>query len=147
MATLNRELIGDFQSLDLSQRVAKTFTGVDLSYTGYDRHNPKSFERFNKDAHINRVLFWLSSRKGDFVRQPGEGGILYSIVGQLSSNFNTSLWEKVIADAFNTRFSNDLSLVSLNISIDKATRILTIDMVVRDLYDDKLFTVAEEILT
>ena len=144
MATLNRDLIGDYQSLDLQERISKTLTSVDLSYTGYDRLNPSSIDKYNNNAHVNRVLFWLSSGRYDYVRQPYSGGILRNLVGQILSDDNLTLWENTIKNAFEENFSNDLKLPYIKLHVDKVKRILTVNMIVQDILSNKMFTVTEE---
>ena len=144
MATLNRDLMGDYQSLNLQERVSKTLNSVDISYAGYDRLNPSSIDKYNNSAHVNRVLFWLGSGRYDYVRQPYSGGILRNLVGQILSDDNLTLWENTIKSAFEENFANDLKLPYIKLQVDKVKRTLAVNMIVQDVLSNKMFTVTEE---
>ena len=90
---------------------------------------------------MNRVLFWLTTKSNEYVRQPNKGGVLYSLLGTLSNDTNLSEWETEIKARFNTEFGSDLELVYLKLSTDKKNRKLNIEMVVRDVLSNRTFPI------
>ncbi len=145
MSRLNRSLIDDFQSKTLEERIESAVNGIDINYLGYDRSDPKSvFIKTGTDANVNRVLFWLSSKRKDYIREEFKGGILYDLLGQLCSDTNLAEWETAIASKFNEEFSGDLNLVLLRLTTDKTYRRLIINMVVQDRVKNITFPVSTE---
>ena len=67
MAKLNKYLIGDSQLKSLEDRIQVINNGVDLRLSGYDVDSGKSIVCSQNDAVLNRALFWLTSKKEDFV--------------------------------------------------------------------------------
>ena len=117
MARLNKSLINDLQSYTFEEKVEDSQVGLDINYHGYDKNVPNlKFLKYGTDANVNRVLFWLSSKKTDFVREPNKGGVLYELIGSLASDTNLKEWESGIKDKFNQEFSDDMQLLVLNLS-------------------------------
>lgn len=145
MSRLNRSLIDDVQSKTLEERIESAVNGIDVDYLGFDKSDPKStFIKTGTDANVNRVLFWLSSKRKDYVREEFKGGILYDLLGQLCSDTNLAEWENAISAKFNEEFSGDLNLVLLRLTADKTYRRLIINMVVQDRVKNVTFPVSTE---
>lgn len=145
MSRLNRSLIDDVQSKTLEERIESAVNGIDIDYLGFDKLDPKStFIKTGSDANVNRVLFWLSSKRKDYVREEFKGGILYDLLGQLCSDTNLAEWENAITAKFNEEFSGDLNLVLLRLTTDKTYRRLIINMVVQDRVKNITFPVSTE---
>lgn len=145
MSRLNRSLIDDVQSKTLEERIESAVNGIDIDYLGFDKSDPKStFIKTGTDANVNRVLFWLSSKRKDYVREEFKGGILYDLLGQLCSDTNLAEWENAISAKFNEEFSGDLNLVLLRLTADKTYRRLIINMVVQDRVKNVTFPVSTE---
>lgn len=143
MSTLNKSTIGEKQTLLISDRLNTSLNSVDLNYLGYDRTDKDSeICKFRTDANVNRVLFWLSSKRDDYVRESFKGGVLYDLLGQPNNNDNIETWESIISSRFNSEFSGDLTLVTLNLNIDKKHRVLYISMIVKDSLENSVFSVA-----
>ena len=144
MARINGHLIGDAQSKTLAEHLESVNRGADIDWRGYDRFRTganNSIEKYNTDAHVNRVLFWLTTKSNEYVRQPNKGGVLYSLLGTLSNDTNLSEWETEIKARFHTEFGSDLELVYLKLSTDKKNRKLNIEMVVRDVLSNRTFPI------
>lgn len=144
MSRLNKSLIGDIQSTPtISSKIdAIPEKYGDINYLGYDSSTKDdSFYLSGNDVYENQVLFWLSSKKGDYVRQPNKGGILYSLLGQLNSDTNLSEWEQDITSAFNEEFGGFLSLMYIKLYTDKSFRRLVITMIVMDNITKKTATI------
>jgi len=145
MSRLNSSLINDYQSKTLAEKIESVTNGIDFNYLGYDKSkSEKSFVKYGNDANINRVLFWLSSKRKDYVREEFKGGILYDLLGQLCSTTNLTDWENTIRSKFNEEFSEDLNIVLLKLTTDKTYRKLVINMVVQDKLKNITFPVSTE---
>ena len=132
MPELNKYLIGDSQLKSLEDRIQVINNGVDLRLSGYDVDTGKSIVCSQNDAVLNRALFWLTSKKEDFVRNPGHGGVLYDLVGIGMSNLSLESWESSIKDRFNKEFSSELSLLYLKLTGYPDNHKIKMDLVVQD---------------
>lgn len=145
MAVLNNSVIKESQIKSLEERVYKSTHGVDLNYLGYDSTDKNSKLVLERDkANVNRVLFWLASKKDDYIRESFKGGVLYDLLGVSCSTINLSDWEKIITERFNDSFSNDMQLMYLKLTADKNYKKIIVNMVVRDIVENSVFTVATE---
>lgn len=144
MPRLNSPLIGDIQSTNLHKKINTSLNEVDLNWLGNDRHSKDSFEKYGTKANVNRVLLWLASKPDDFIRESLKGGILYSLLGQLTSDTNLRDWENKIKERFNAEFSQDLEIFLLKLTTDKTYKKLKIEMIVRDCLLNKTFPVSTE---
>lgn len=145
MAVLNNSVIKDSQLKSLKDRIYYGTNSIDLNFRGYDHTDPDSSIIMKRDkANVNRVLFWLSSKKDDYIRESLKGGVLYSLLGVLCSTTNLSEWEQTITVQFNSAFANDMSLMYIKLYADKNYRKIIVTMVVKDLVDESVFTVSTE---
>ena len=134
MARLNRSfIVTEHQETTLADSSEALKRATDLNYLGYDRLNPqKDFVLSGFQANVNRVLLWLASKPNDYIRQSYKGGVLYALLAQKAADPDLRSWESEIKDRFNTDFSQDLSLVTLDLNIDKKTKTLSLHMIVQD---------------
>lgn len=145
MAILNNSVIKESQLQSLETRILSGTNGVDLNYLGYDHTDTDSSIIKERDkANVNRVLFWLASKKDDYVRESFKGGVLYSLLGVLCNTTNLSEWEQTITSRFNSAFANDMSIVYLKLYTDKNYKKIAVTMVVKDLVESSIFTVSTE---
>lgn len=145
MAVLNNSVIKESQIKSLEERVYNATNGIDLSYTGYDSSDSNSKLVLERDkANVNRVLFWLASKRDDYVRESFKGGVLYDLLGVVCNTTNLKDWESIITERFNESFSNDMQLVLVKLSVDKNYKKIIVNMVVRDIVENSVFTVATE---
>lgn len=134
MARLNRVfIIDEHQEYLLQDAVSDLQNDCDLNYLGYNRLNSKQkFFVKGKEAHINRVLLWLASKSNDYVRQSLKGGVLYSLLGQKAAEPDLEAWKAEIKTRFNHDFSQDLTLITLDLDMNKTTKVLGIRMIIQD---------------
>lgn len=145
MSSLNKSIIGDYQTKTLEEKIKASTNGVDLNLYGYDHtsgKSPSDIVKSGAKAHVNRILFWLSSKPNDFIRESLKGGILYSLIGQLNKDTNLQSWENLIKSKFASEFSSDLDLLYLKLNTDVSYKKLIINMVVRDRLTNNTFAVA-----
>lgn len=145
MAKINRSIIGELQSKTFKEKIDTSLNGVDIDFLGRKRKNPSFIIKKGYDAHINRALFWLSSKRDDYIRESFKGGVLYDLLGIISNNPNLSEWEDTIRRRFNEEFASDLELILINLKINKTNRTLTINMIVRDKIESRTFPATMEV--
>ena len=144
MPRLNSPLISDLQSTTFKEKINTSLNEVDLNWLGNNRYSDDSFEKYGTKANVNRVLLWLASKPDDYIRESLKGGILYSLLGQLTSDTNLREWESSIREKFNAEFSQDLEIFLLKLTADKTYKKLKIEMIVRDVLLNKTFPVSTE---
>lgn len=148
MAVLNNSVIKESQIKSLETQIIEGTNRLDLNYFGYDHTNPDSGIVVNRDkANVNRVLFWLASKKDDYIRESFKGGILYSLLGTLCNTTNLSEWEQTISSRFNSAFSGDMSIMYIKLYADKNYRRILVTMAVKDIIENSIFTVSTEATT
>ena len=146
MGRINSPVISIAQTLNINSNSNQLVKGMDLNFNGYNILDKNSipFELSDKNANINRALFWLSSKKGDYGRRDlDKGGILYDLLGKLCKNTNLSEWEEIIKTNFNLEFSRDLELIQIKLITDTTYKKLIINMIVRDLLTNQVFGISE----
>lgn len=144
MPRANKSLISDLQSQTLHTKVREDKQVVDLNYSGYDRNIDKPFERYEGSAHRNRLLLWLASHPYDYVRSNTTGGVIYSLLKKSVNEANLTEWQQEIQERFNEEFSQDLTLLLINLSYDNDSKTLMINMIVRDNLTKEAISVATE---
>ena len=141
---VQNSIIKDIQDKTIGTLIEKTNNGVDINYLGYSAVNRNSIVKSGTDAHINRVLFWLSSKRDDYVRESFKGGILYDLLNIRCNDEELSSWEQTIKSKFNEEFSGELELVYLKLSSNPKQRKIIINMIVRDRLENKTFPISTE---
>ena len=141
---VQNSIIKDIQDKTIGTLIEKTNNGVDISYLGYSAVNRNSIVKSGTKAHINRVLFWLSSKRDDYVRESFKGGILYDLLNIRCNDEELSSWEQTIKSKFNEEFSGELELVYLKLSSNPKQRKIIINMIVRDRLENKTFPISTE---
>jgi len=145
MARLNKSLVNDLQTMTFQDKVADNLISLDFNFFGFDKKIDEStLLRYGNNANVNRVLFWLSSKRTDYVREPEKGGVLYEFLGKLNSNTNINDWEESLTIKFNNEFFNDMQIVTLKLTPDYKKRKLAIMMVVLDKVTNRTFPVGTE---
>lgn len=148
MSLMNSAFRSESQTKTLPERIVPIIRSTDLSCFGIDNegHTQSDFVVSGKQSHINRALFWLSSKNYDFIREPDKGGYLYMLLGTINSNSNLQVLEEQLRQAFNIEFANDLEVVYVKLTSKRTNKQngLIVNMVVRDLIDNSLYTIAKE---
>lgn len=140
----NTSLLSELQSTSLAEDSISFIEGKDLNYQGYDLSDKKSeFELTGIDAIKNKVLFWLTSTPGDFVRDPNKGGILYSVLGKTINPDRIERIKSNIFSYFEDNFQGELNLLDVSVlPKDLARRSWKITLFVRDPLSRENFKVA-----
>lgn len=145
MAKLNKSIIGELQSLSLKDKIDKTLSGVDIDYRGRNRLYGNTLVKKGYEAHLNRALLWLASKRNDYVREDLKGGVLYDLLGIVDSSIDLSYWEDIIKEKFNNEFSNDLELIMIKLTMDRTKRKLTLNMIIKDVIENITFPASTEV--
>ena len=142
MRKSNTKLSGILQSTTLSQDSYDFIKGVDINFLG----NEGDFILEDTEALKNKILFWLTSARGDYVRQPNKGGPLYGVIGKAITPNNIANIQASLSSGFQDMFGKELRLISLDINMDKSAQSgkagIIVNMVVKDLLSYNLFRVA-----
>ena len=142
MRKSNTKLSGVLQSTTLSQDSYDFIKGVDVNFLG----NENGFILSDSEALKNKILFWLTSAKGDYVRKPSKGGPLYNILGKAITPANLANIKMSLSSGFQDMFGREMRLISLEVNMDKASQTgkagIIINMTVKDLLSYDLFRVA-----
>ena len=142
MRKSNTKLSGILQSTTLSQDSYDFVKGVDINFLG----NEGGFILEDTEALKNKILFWLTSARGDYVRQPSKGGPLYSVIGKAITPNNIANIQASLSSGFQDMFGKELRLISLDINMDKSAQSgkagIIVNMVIKDLLSYDLFRVA-----
>ena len=129
----NPSSITELQTYDIPQNINIYSRRVDLNYKGNDATDPSdTLVLSGVKADVNRVLFWLSSKRNDYVRSSLKGGVLYDMIGLLANEDNFDFWKNELKSRFNSEFNQEMILLYLDFSINKKTRTLKIYMTVQD---------------
>ena len=142
----NAPLMTDVQSSNQSKNINIGIRRVDFNYKGNNSQKPKSskFVLSGVEADVNRVLFWLSSKRDDYVRSYLKGGVLYDLIGEITHSSNLTYWKEEITRRFNEEFNGEMILLFIDLNIDKKRRILKVGMVVQDRFLGITFPVNTE---
>jgi len=144
--SLATDLISEVQSRNFSQHIEFLINGRDLSYKGFslmDAHNAISdFSLTGLDASKNRVMLWLISSPGDFVREPWKGGPLEALLGTPLTQERASIIQKSIQLAFSEFFEGDLSLAYVTVTPDTNLRRWIVTLAIDDSIRKEFFTIS-----
>ena len=142
MRKSNTKLSGVLQSTTLSQDSYDFIKGVDVNFLG----NENGFILSDSEALKNKILFWLMSAKGDYVRKQSKGGPHYNILGKAITPANLANIKMSLSSGFQDMFGREMRLISLEVNMDKASQTgkagIIINMTVKDLLSYDLFRVA-----
>lgn len=141
---VNNSIIKNTQDKTIVSLIDKSNNGVDINYLGYSSVLRSPIVKSGTNAHINRVLFWLSSKRDDYVRESFKGGILYDLLNIRCNDEELTSWEQTIKSKFNEEFSGELELVYLKLNSNPKQRKITINMIVRDRLENKTFPISTE---
>lgn len=141
---VNNSIIKNTQDKTIVSLIDKSNNGVDINYLGYSSILRSPIIKSGTNAHINRVLFWLSSKRDDYVRESFKGGILYDLLNIRCTDEELTSWEQTIKSKFNEEFSGELELVYLKLNSNPKQRKITINMIVRDRLENKTFPISTE---
>lgn len=137
-------IINTAQKNLLKNLIDTSNNGVDINYLGYSSLKNISIIKKGTEAHVNRVLFWLSSKRDDYVRESFKGGILYNLLNIRCTQDELSSWEQTIKTKFNEEFSGELELVYLKLTSNPKQKKIIINMIIRDRLENSTFPLSTE---
>lgn len=135
-------ILSEYQSSNLGSTAYQSINGVDLNYEGHSNVDGNDFVLEGNDAIHNKVLFWLTSVSGDYVREPQKGGPLYAILGKSLKDEDLENIKTSLTDYFNENFQGELSLEDVQIQANKSTRGIVLVLYVHDPLRRELFKVS-----
>ncbi|MCP4650352.1 MAG: hypothetical protein GY853_09785 [PVC group bacterium] len=109
----------------------------DFDIYGREHDDGSPFYLHDDDALNNSIVLWLTSKKGDFILDPEEGGILDHY---LFKNMTLSVIEKLqfmLMNAIYRKFSNIITLNNVSIVPDRSSRTIKIDIYYTSLLSNK----------
>lgn len=98
-------------------------------------------EYFDADAVNNALILFLSSSRGDFLRNPGAGGVINWSVFKNLNETNINKLAFIIKNAINTYFTPAIELKSINLNPDYEHRFLEISIT----YEDKTTLIVNQV--
>ena len=141
---VQNSIIKNVQEKTIKTLVDNINNGVDINYLGYSSIGNRPIVKQGTDAHVNRVLFWLSSKRDDYIRESFKGGILYDLLNIRCNDEELTSWEQTIKEKFNDEFSGELELVYLKLTSNPKQKKIIINMIVRDKLENKTFPISTE---
>jgi hypothetical protein len=103
-------------------------TYVDVDLYGRETSAGVGIEYLDEDAVKNALELWLTSKKGDFLYNHGEGGVLDYTLFKNLSDANLRLLTFQIKNAFHNAFFPALEFNQVVFTPDYEARILEIDI-------------------
>ena len=136
-------LVSEAQSMVFAEAVEASVNGVDLNMKGFSLEDISvEFSLSGTEANKNRVMLWLYSMPGDYVREPEKGGPLYALIGKGLNQDNADTISDSLTLSFNSFFSEDLTLIDLVVIPDTKARRWKITLYVNDPIRRELFDIA-----
>jgi hypothetical protein len=137
-------IISEDQSILLTKTADYVINGADFNYGGYTLGEALTtadqFVLYKNDAIRNRILFWLGTFPGDYIRQPSKGGPLYSMLGKTLTESNAQQLEATIRNQFTENFT-DVSLENVIVTPNIQAKRWDVSIVVFDLITREAFIV------
>lgn len=139
-------ILSEIQTRLFSETALEFIDGKDFNYKGNNinaaEHQQEDFVLDGTEAIKNKVLFWLTSSQGDYVREPDKGGILWGLLGRSLTEENGRRAQQDIQTFFEVNFRGELNLISVQVRGDKENKRWKIEMFVKDPIRRELFNVA-----
>jgi len=139
-------LLSEVQNQSFAYSAQALINGKDLSYKGFDlevsAQDGSAFSLEGTEAIKNKVMLWMVSSYGDYVREPYKGGPLHNLIGRTMTDENAIEIIASISSAFQSFFANDLVLINVDATPDKVNRRWKIRVLVRDPIRRELFDIA-----
>jgi len=136
-------ILSEIQSKTFAETAIALVDGKDLSYKGFSLSNQAEPFVLNGTAAIrNKVMLWLVSSRGDYVREPDKGGPLGALIGKTFTEDNQKFIERSLTMAFSDFFQGDLSLIKVTAEPDIGNRRWKIKLIVNDPIRRELFDIA-----
>ncbi len=137
-------ILSEIQNQAFANRAQLLIDGRDFSYKGASLADGTvaSFSLSGTAAVKNKVMLWLVSSYGDYVREPDKGGPLENLLGKTLTTANKERIERSLTVAFTDFFLGDLELAGIDVSIDATNKMWKIRLIVSDPVRRELFDLA-----
>ena len=100
----------------------------DIDLYGRDNLNGTPLTYFNANAIKNALYQWMNSKRGDYLMNPSEGGVL-DVFNFKNLNFDNTYKLKIqLLTALTTEFSPSITIESIDIVPDYNNRLLEIEI-------------------
>ena len=86
---------------------------MDIDVYGEENPDGTGKEYYDDQATSNAIISWLTSRKGDYLRNPGAGGIIDRLLFKPMNGQTAQLMSFTIQNAFANEFSPEVKLQKL----------------------------------
>ncbi len=120
---------------------------IDLDLYGNENIDGTAIEHTEDDALSNALLSWLTSRKGEYIKNPERGGILVGLDFKNLSNENLEEFHFKIQNEFYKEFGNILTLQNLDIIPHYEDRYTEIIIIYKNILTGNLNSVTANIET
>jgi phage baseplate assembly protein W len=139
-------ILSELQTKQLGDTARAFIDGKDFNFKGNnitaEASQREDFVLDGTAAIKNKVMFWLTSAEGDYVREPGKGGVLWSLLGKSLTDANAARIKKDIQTFFSANFQGELNLLGVDIIKDIENRRWKIELLVKDPIRREIFNLA-----
>jgi hypothetical protein len=139
-------LISEFQNTSFGTKAKEVINGWDLNYRGNTlaayQELVTAFSIDGTDAIRNKVMLWLVSSNGDYVREPEKGGPLVNLIGRALNEQNAIAIKQMMTSFFEDTFNIDLNLVGLTVTPNAEKRRWELVFSISDPIRRELFDIA-----
>lgn len=133
-------LISEAQNRLLKDTAQYLINGTDLNLEGSTLSNQEPFVLDGTAALQNKVILWLLSTNGDYIREPEKSGPLYAVLGRPLNEDTAEDIQTSIRLGFENMFSVEFSLIDVRVVPDPQARrwvigIDALDRISREYFD------------
>jgi hypothetical protein len=104
----------------------------DIDIYGKEIREGTPLEYYNQEAIRQALFLFLTSRRGDFLRNPGIGGLIDYQTFKTMSEDNIQKASFTIRNAINTAFAPAVEIQAINLIPDYENRILEYNVIYQD---------------
>jgi hypothetical protein len=105
----------------------------DIDIFGREKREGIALDCLNADAIKNALILFLTTKKGDYIRNPGAGGIVDFAFFKTPTEANIQKIGFILKNAINNYFVPAIELQEINVIPDYDNKILEISIVYKDL--------------
>ena len=109
----------------------------DFDIYGREKDDGQPYYFHDDEALGNALTLWLTSKKGDFIRDPEEGGILDHYLFKNMTADTINKIQFTLTNAIYKKFSNSIQLNNLEITPDRVSRTIEINIYYTSLVSNK----------
>jgi hypothetical protein len=104
----------------------------DIDITGKEKRQGIALEYFDADAIKNALYLFVTSKRGDFLRNPYAGGLIDFQTFKTMSEVNIQKASFAMRNAINNNFAPSVEIQSINMVPDYTNHILEYQIIYRD---------------